>query len=70
VRLDLHEEIAIATDVRALIDRLDLLLMYGNMSQPMRDVLIGALSQLSDPEARARMAVHLVAISPEYNVVK
>jgi hypothetical protein len=70
VRLDLHDEIAVATDVRALLDRLDLVLMYGNMSEPMRDVLIGTLSLLPDPEARTRMAVHLIAISPEYNVVK
>jgi uncharacterized protein (DUF1800 family) len=70
VRLDLSDEIGIATDVRALIDRLDLLLMYGNMSQRMRAVLIEALQQLSDPEERARMAVHLISISPEYCVLK
>ncbi len=70
VRLDLSGEIAIATDVRALLDRLDLLLMHGSMSAPMRRVLIEALQQLDDPEERARMAVHLVSISPEYCVVR
>jgi uncharacterized protein (DUF1800 family) len=70
VRLDLTDEIAIASDVRSLIDRLDLILMYGNMTAPMRQVLIQALEQLDDPEKRVRMAVHLVAIAPEYSVLK
>jgi uncharacterized protein (DUF1800 family) len=70
VRLDLSREIALAGDVRALIDRLDLILMYGEMSGPMRQVLIEALEQLGDPEDRARMAVHLIVISPEYCALK
>jgi len=70
VRLDLSDEIAIADDVRALIDRLDLLLMYGNMSQPMRAILVRALEQRSDPEERAQMAIQLIAIAPEYAVLK
>ena len=71
VRLDLGDEIAIAWDVNALIDRLDLLLMYGDMSGPMRQVLTQALMQLGDPETRVRMAVFLISsISPEYCVLK
>ena len=70
VRLDLTDEIGIATDVRALVDRLDLLLMYGTMSGPMKDVLVRALERIPDPEERARLAVQLVVISPEYNVLK
>ncbi|HKQ61372.1 MAG TPA: DUF1800 family protein [Candidatus Polarisedimenticolaceae bacterium] len=70
VRLDLDEEIAIAADPRALVDRLDLLLLYGNMSQPMREVLLHALEQRTDPVERAELAVYLISISPEYVVVK
>lgn len=70
VRLDLSDEIAIASDSRALIDRLDLLLMYGSMSPATRAVLTRAVDRLADPEARARMAVFLISISPEYNVVQ
>ena len=66
----MSREIAIAADPRALIDRLDLLLMYGNMSGPMRGVLLGAMYRIDDPEQRARMAVHLISISPEYCVLK
>jgi uncharacterized protein (DUF1800 family) len=70
VRLDLKDEIAIASNVRALIDRLDLILMYGNMSAPMRTVLIRALAQRHNPVERVSLAVHLISISPEYCVLK
>jgi uncharacterized protein (DUF1800 family) len=70
VRLDLDDEIALAADVRALVDRLDLLLMHGTMSGAMREVLIGALERIGDLDTRARMAVHLISISPEYCVVQ
>jgi uncharacterized protein (DUF1800 family) len=70
VRLHLNDEIAIASDVNALINRLDRLLMYGDMSAQMRQVLIQALIQLGDPEARAKMAILLISISPEYCVLK
>jgi uncharacterized protein (DUF1800 family) len=70
VRLDLTDEIAVAADPRALVDRLDLILMYGNMSEPMRQVLIHALEQHSDPVERTELAVHLISISPEYAVLK
>ena len=70
VRLNLGTEIGVAGNVQALIDRLDLLLMYGNMSGPMRQVLVDALSQLDDPGERTRMAVQLISMSPEYCVSK
>jgi len=70
VRLNLTDEIAIAPDVRALIDRLDLLLMYGNMSQPMRQILIDTASRIDDLEERVKMTIFLISISPEYSVLK
>ncbi len=70
VRLDLREEIGMAWNTRALVDHLDLLLMHGDMSGPMRQILLTALDQLTDHETRARMAVYLIAISPEYNVLQ
>ena len=70
VRLDLTDEVAIAHDVRALLDRLDLLLMYGNMSVPMREVLIRTLERVDDPAERAQLAIQLISISPEYAVLK
>lgn len=70
VRLDLRDEIALASNPNALVDRLDLLLLYGNMSTPMKSVLLRALNRRSDPVERVQMAVHLISISPEYNVLK
>jgi len=70
VRLDLTDEILIASNVRALIDRLDLILMYGNMSQSMRQILIDSASQVSDLEDRVKLAIFLISISPEYSVLK
>ena len=70
VRLNLTAELAVGASVRSLIDRLDLLLTYGDMSGRMRQILIEALEQLSDPTERAHMAIHLISISPEYAVVQ
>jgi hypothetical protein len=70
VRLDLSDEIALAPSTAALIDRLDLILTYGNMSGQMRQILAQAIVQLPDPVDRARMAIHLISISPEYAVVQ
>jgi uncharacterized protein (DUF1800 family) len=70
VRLDLHDEIAVASDVRALVDRLDLLLMADTMSAPMKEVLIRIVERRPEPEERARLAIALIAISPEYSVLK
>jgi len=70
VRLNLSDEIAIAADPRALVNRLDLILMYGTMSNPMRDVLLRALTQTRDPERRVIMALQLIAIAPEYAVLQ
>ena len=70
VKMDLNDELALANNIPALVDRFDLLLMYGSMSGPMRQVLITALQQLEDPEDRVKMALFLISIAPEYNVVK
>jgi len=70
VRLDLSDEIVLGSNVPALIDRLDLLLLYGHMSGEMRQILIQAVLQLGDPTARAQLATYLVALSPEFAVVQ
>jgi hypothetical protein len=44
--------------------------MYGKMSGPMRQILIAALERVADAELRAKLAIHLIAISPEYNVLQ
>ena len=70
VRLDLTDELVIAPSVNALVDRLDLLLTYGNMSLQMRQIVLQAITQISDPVERTRLAIYLISISPEYAVVQ
>lgn len=64
VDLDFTDEIAMASNIPALLDRLNLLMMHGSMSVPMRQILVTALQQIDDPEERVHTAVHLISISP------
>lgn len=52
------------------MDKLDLVMMHRNMSGAMRRIIIDAINAIpaSDRLARARMAVYLVATSPQYQV--
>ncbi len=72
LEFDFSEEIAIADDIDRLLDRLDLLLMHGTMSATTRDSIATVLADpaLADPEARVRAAVHFIAMSPDYSVVR
>ena len=70
VVLDLSTEIGLAPNAQSLIDRLDLLLMYGNMTTQMRQILVAAMQRIPDAEERALTAIHLITISPEYCVLK
>lgn len=72
------EELAIAHDAAALLDRLDLLLTGRQLSQATRDLILGAMnaeavSQTSDDATKRRrihIAVLLVMVSNEYLVQK
>jgi len=57
-------------DAAALADRLDRDLLAGRMSPAMRSAIITAVNAASatDPVARARAALWLVASSPQYQV--
>ena len=68
--LDLSDEEALSQDVDALIDRLDLLLTYGSLSEETRSILETALLDPAiAPAVRPRLAIHLILISPDYAVV-
>jgi uncharacterized protein (DUF1800 family) len=72
VTLNISNEIALAANPTQLIDHLNALLMYGNMSTAMRTILINAVTQIpsNNPTERARTAIYLVINSPEYTVDK
>jgi len=61
---------AVAMDANALADKLDRELLAGRMSTAMRSAIVSAVSaaSASDPLARARAALWLVAVSPQYQV--
>ncbi len=73
------KEVAVAKDAGGLADRVNLLLLYGQMSPGLRAHLMNAVSAIAIPAApatraqintaltnRARLAIYLTAASPEY----
>jgi hypothetical protein len=72
VNLNLSNDIALAANPSQLIDHLNSLLMAGNMSAAMRNILLNAVTQIpsNNPTERARTAIYLVFNSPEFTVDK
>lgn len=70
--LNLDLEISLANNPAALTDHLNALLMSGNMSPEMRQVLIDTITAIptDNPEERAQTALYLVMNSPEYVIQK
>lgn len=65
---DFGDEIALAHDPGALVDRLDLILTYGQMSEGMKKIIIDAINNFEDPLLRVQTALYLFMISPEFVV--
>ncbi len=71
--LTLDDEIALADDLPALVDRLDLLLTHGELSSKARAVIIQALQSGAPgagPEERVRFAIYLFLNSPDFAVLR
>ena len=58
-----------AVDDDTLLDKLDLLLTYGSLSNESREIIKNAIKGLK-PEDKIRMAVYLIMISPDYVILK
>ena len=69
-RFNLQEEIELADDLDALIDRLDLVMVYGNLSDETKQIVKDAISQFEEKEEQVRFAIFLISISPEYTILK
>lgn len=69
-RADLSPLAALADDPEKLMDKLNLVMMHKSMSSSMRSIIIEAVNAVppSDPITRVRMAVYLIATSPQYQV--
>jgi uncharacterized protein (DUF1800 family) len=70
VTLDVSIEQQLAATPEALLDRLDLVLLQGRLSRELRQIVLDAVSALpaADSLGRARLAVYLLATSPEFVV--
>lgn len=69
VRLDLSEEEKVGDDINALLDHLDIVMTYGTLSDSTREALVPFLTAApSVPHWRARLAISLLMMSPDYVV--
>lgn len=71
VTLDLSDEQALADDALALVDRLDMILAGGLLSETSKQTIANGLMPFaSDPAIMAKIAIYLVVLSPDYNIKK
>lgn len=68
VAVDLTDENALIDDIDGLLDRLDLILTYGTLSDTSRGLIRTALEDV-EPEIRAALALNLILSSPDYAIV-
>ena len=68
--LDLSDEMALANNPAALVDRLDILVSGGAFSQETKTSIINTLNQLSNNADRVKAALYLSFIAPDYSVQK
>ena len=68
--LDLDEEYNLASDPTQLIDRLDIALAAGQLTQKTKDIIVSALSQTEELEDRVNLGIYLVLISPDFAILK
>lgn len=73
-KLNLEDEIPMAHDIRLeeLLERLNLILVHGQMTERTKETIYTAVSQFpaSNPERRVKMAIFLVMMSPDYLIFK
>lgn len=72
VRIQIQQERALASDPEALVDHLNLLLMGGQMSSAMRDVVVSLVNDttLGDGSQRVLEATWMILASPEGAIQK
>jgi len=73
VTYNINELKTLARDPEVLINRLDMLFTHGSLSQRTRGIIKEAISKLINDdyrEDRVRLALYLVMISPDYNIMK
>ncbi len=66
--LDLNEYLMIAEDAGQLLDRLDLVMTFGQLSKATRSVIEGVIEQIPDSEVKVKIAIYLIFTSPDYAI--
>lgn len=64
------EEELLADNLEELLDRLDLILTAGTMSESTRNAVIEGSAPFLDAPTRVRVASHLITVSPDFTVLK
>ena len=67
-RIDLTEYEELASEPDDLIDRLDIVLTQGQLGQATRDIVLDVLDEVDNARDRAKLAIYLILISPDYAV--
>ncbi len=67
-KIDVAALQALAGNPQQLVDALNAQLMHGTMSAAMNASIVQALTSITDPLKRTRMAIYLVATSSQYQV--
>ena len=72
ISLDFTAEDAAASNINALLDRLDILLTNGNLSTNTRNIIYNALSQMESGDIWdiRSTAIFLIMLSPDYAILK
>ena len=70
--LSLDREFELAASPQELMDYLDIVLTHGQLSATSRQTIQNAIQTIpaSEPEVRARLAIYLIMISPDYSIIK
>ena len=72
ISLNFAAEDAAASNLNALLDRLDILLTNGNLSTNTRNIILNALSQMDSEDISdiRNTAIFLIMLSPDYAILK
>ncbi len=78
IYLDVSPEMTILNDTQEtnaknnsdLLDHIELLLVTGELNAATRTTILGALNALTDKQQRIQTAVYLVALSPEFQILR
>ncbi len=69
--LDFSEELAAASDANSLINILDKKLTYGHLSERTKNIMEESINLVgADPADRVRMAIYIIANSPDYTILR